>query len=172
MHFSYLHYIISLPHPPRFDHSHILWTVGPTNFEAVYCNTQHYWTPFLSDKIGTSVFKQTLWSEPSHEALSEGVCLFACFMKPYMNCWQFFQMESVRCQDKFLIKLQIWIILCEISGSHGGKYEDDSLLGLVPCSLVAVDRRFRGTYCLHHYVMTETIRIFLPITTSADLWLL
>jgi hypothetical protein len=31
----------------------------------------------------------------------------------------------------------------EISGSHGGEYEDD-------CSLVEADRRFRGAYCLHH----------------------
>jgi hypothetical protein len=31
----------------------------------------------------------------------------------------------------------------EISGSHGGEYEDG-------CNLVEVYRRFRGTCCLHH----------------------
>jgi hypothetical protein len=35
---------------------------------------------------------------------------------------------------------------CEISGSHCGEYEDDIAL----CSLVEVDRLFRGAYCLHH----------------------
>jgi hypothetical protein len=29
---------------------------------------------------------------------------------------------------------------CEISGSYSGEYENDSL----PCSLVEIDRRFRG----------------------------
>jgi hypothetical protein len=27
-----------------------------------------------------------------------------------------------------------------------------SYWGIVPCSLVGVDRRFRGAYCLHHQV--------------------
>jgi hypothetical protein len=40
-------------------------------------------------------------------------------------------------------------IKSEISGSHGGAYEDDSLLGIAPCSFVEVDRRFRGAYCLY-----------------------
>jgi hypothetical protein len=39
----------------------------------------------------------------------------------------------------------------EISGSYGGEYEDDCLLGCcAPCSVVGVYRRFRGVYCLHH----------------------
>jgi hypothetical protein len=38
---------------------------------------------------------------------------------------------------------------CEISASHGGKYEDDSLLGYSDCG-VGVDRHFRGVYCLRH----------------------
>jgi hypothetical protein len=40
-------------------------------------------------------------------------------------------------------------ISCEISGSHGGKYEvvfSDVAL----CSNVEVDRHFRCAYCLHH----------------------
>jgi hypothetical protein len=38
----------------------------------------------------------------------------------------------------------------EISGSHGGEYEDyRAFSDAAPCSLV-VDRRFRGLYCLHH----------------------
>jgi hypothetical protein len=37
----------------------------------------------------------------------------------------------------------------EISGSHGGEYEE-SLLGFAPCSLVEITWRFRCTYCLHH----------------------
>jgi hypothetical protein len=36
----------------------------------------------------------------------------------------------------------------EISGSHSSKCEDDSFLVL--CSLIVVDRCFRGSYCLHH----------------------
>jgi len=36
----------------------------------------------------------------------------------------------------------------EILGSHSGEYED-SILGLAPCSLVEVHRRFRGAYCPH-----------------------
>jgi hypothetical protein len=35
----------------------------------------------------------------------------------------------------------------EISGSDGGEYEDDCLLGCCVCSLVEVYRRFRGA-CL------------------------
>jgi phage gp37-like protein len=35
--------------------------------------------------------------------------------------------------------------LCEISGSHGGEY-DDSLLDIIPCSFVEVDRRFGGDH--------------------------
>jgi hypothetical protein len=35
----------------------------------------------------------------------------------------------------------------EISGSHGGEYEQ---WNVAPCSLVEVDRRFIGAYCLHH----------------------
>jgi hypothetical protein len=37
----------------------------------------------------------------------------------------------------------------EISGSHGGKYEDYSHWDTAPCSLVEADRRFGGSYCLH-----------------------
>jgi hypothetical protein len=33
---------------------------------------------------------------------------------------------------------------CDNSGSHGSEYENDSLLGYSACSLVEVDRRFRG----------------------------
>jgi hypothetical protein len=40
-------------------------------------------------------------------------------------------------------------ISCEISGSHGDKYEDECLLGYSACSLFGVDRRFRDVYCLH-----------------------
>jgi hypothetical protein len=38
----------------------------------------------------------------------------------------------------------------EISGSHGGRVWSCQSSGiLLPCSLVEVDRRFRGPYCLH-----------------------
>jgi hypothetical protein len=40
--------------------------------------------------------------------------------------------------------------LSEISGSHGGEYEGCYLLGVAPCSLVEVYRRFRGAWYLHH----------------------
>jgi hypothetical protein len=39
---------------------------------------------------------------------------------------------------------------CEISGSHGDKYEDNCLTDVEACSLIYTDRRFRGFYCLHH----------------------
>jgi hypothetical protein len=32
----------------------------------------------------------------------------------------------------------------KISGSHSSEYEEDSLLGCKPCSLIEVDRHFRG----------------------------
>jgi hypothetical protein len=38
--------------------------------------------------------------------------------------------------------------LRKISGSHGGEYEDNCLLGYYT---VKIDRRFRGAYCLHHH---------------------
>jgi hypothetical protein len=41
--------------------------------------------------------------------------------------------------------------LCEISGSRGGKYDDDCLLDVAPCSLVEVNQRLRGTCCRHHH---------------------
>jgi hypothetical protein len=37
----------------------------------------------------------------------------------------------------------------ELSGSHGDEYEDGFCWDVAPCSLVKVDRRFRGAYCLH-----------------------
>jgi hypothetical protein len=40
-----------------------------------------------------------------------------------------------------------------ILGSKGCENEDDSLMGCIaPCSLVEVDRRFRGTYFLQHSI--------------------
>jgi hypothetical protein len=39
-------------------------------------------------------------------------------------------------------------ILGEISGFHGGEYEDYYLVA--PCSLGEVYQRFRGACCLHH----------------------
>jgi hypothetical protein len=33
--------------------------------------------------------------------------------------------------------------------SHGGEYKDGEFWDIAPCSLVVVDRRFRGAYCLH-----------------------
>jgi hypothetical protein len=41
-------------------------------------------------------------------------------------------------------------MLCEISGSHGGEYEDDSFWDTAPCSFVETDRRFKEAYCIHH----------------------
>jgi hypothetical protein len=40
----------------------------------------------------------------------------------------------------FICVVTYFIIFFEISDSHGGEYEDDSLV--VPCSFVEVDRRF------------------------------
>jgi hypothetical protein len=37
------------------------------------------------------------------------------------------------------------ILICEISGSHSGQYEDESLWDIAPCGLVGVDR-----YFFHH----------------------
>jgi hypothetical protein len=40
---------------------------------------------------------------------------------------------------------------CEISDSHGGKYEVYRVFWVVaPYSRVEVDRRFRDMYCLYH----------------------
>jgi hypothetical protein len=38
----------------------------------------------------------------------------------------------------------------EISGSHGGEYEDTVFWDVAPCHLVEVYRHFRGAFCLHH----------------------
>jgi hypothetical protein len=38
----------------------------------------------------------------------------------------------------------------EISGSYGDEYEDVFFRDVAPCSLVDIDRRFGGIYCLHH----------------------
>jgi hypothetical protein len=46
------------------------------------------------------------------------------------------------------IRFQLTSAETEISGSHGGEYEDDIFLDVVPCSLVEVYRRFRGD-CRH-----------------------
>jgi hypothetical protein len=47
----------------------------------------------------------------------------------------------------------------EISGSHGGEYEEDCLLDIAPCSLAEVYRRFRGACCLHHQgLMIEALK--------------
>jgi hypothetical protein len=44
--------------------------------------------------------------------------------------------------------------MCEISGSNGGEFEDDSLLEYItPGNLVKVDRRFKGVHSLHHRLM-------------------
>jgi hypothetical protein len=65
---------------------------------------------------------------------------------------------------KFLLSKNIYILCflyligsvdvfchCEISGSHGSKYEVYRLFwDVAPCSHVEVDRGFRGMYCLHH----------------------
>jgi hypothetical protein len=49
--------------------------------------------------------------------------------------------------------------MCEISGSHGSEYEDQSLLDVAPCSLLRVDQRFRGAYCLKHFIaLMEAVR--------------
>jgi hypothetical protein len=46
------------------------------------------------------------------------------------------------------------MFICEISGSNGGEFEDDSLLEYItPENLVKVDRRFKGVYSLHHRLM-------------------
>jgi hypothetical protein len=38
----------------------------------------------------------------------------------------------------------------EISGSHGGNYEDSCILTCCAASLFEIDRRFRGAYRFHH----------------------
>jgi hypothetical protein len=35
----------------------------------------------------------------------------------------------------------------EVSGSHGGEYEDDCVLGCCVCSLLQIYRSFRGASC-------------------------
>jgi hypothetical protein len=40
--------------------------------------------------------------------------------------------------------------LNKITGSHESEYEDNSHMGYAVCNLVDVDRRFGGSYCLHH----------------------
>jgi hypothetical protein len=42
------------------------------------------------------------------------------------------------------------IRLSETAGSHGGEYEDNSLVGYSTCSFVHVSWRFGGPYSLHY----------------------
>jgi hypothetical protein len=61
-------------------------------------------------------------------------------------------------------------VIEEFSGSHGGENEVRVYWDVVPCSHVAVDRRFRGAYCLHHqgdeltYEHTKSILNHRPMT--------
>jgi hypothetical protein len=42
-----------------------------------------------------------------------------------------------------------WDTTCEISCSHGSEYEISGLYDFATCSLIEVDRRFRGAHCHH-----------------------
>jgi hypothetical protein len=48
------------------------------------------------------------------------------------------------------------LLLCEISGSHGGNIKTRAFWDVVQCSVAEVDRRFRGAYCLQRdYAMGD-----------------
>jgi hypothetical protein len=77
------------------------------------------------------------------------------------NAYKVFN-EKYQGKDNFGKMCVGWTILKrQSSGSHGGEYEDNSLLGCKPCSLVEVDRRFRGAYFLHHPDVIPNIKRFL-----------
>jgi hypothetical protein len=42
------------------------------------------------------------------------------------------------------------MIQSKIPGSLSDEYEDDSILGITPCSVIEVDQRFTWAYCIHH----------------------
>jgi hypothetical protein len=54
-------------------------------------------------------------------------------------------------------------IFCEISGSHSGEFEDIYFWEVAPRSLLEVDRRFRGAYCLHHQGRESSLFITLMV---------
>jgi hypothetical protein len=41
------------------------------------------------------------------------------------------------------------LVLLDISDPHGSDYEDDYVWYMTQCSLVNVNQRFTGAYCLH-----------------------
>jgi hypothetical protein len=58
-------------------------------------------------------------------------------------------------------------ILCEISGSHGDEYK--VFCDVVSCSLIGVNRRFRGAYCLHQGDDDEITRRYIPQDSKLQL---
>jgi hypothetical protein len=60
------------------------------------------------------------------------------------------------------------MLLDEISGSHGGEYED-VFWDVAPCSLVEVYRRFIGA-CCHHLVLSLNVRGAVTPIPHASSW--
>jgi hypothetical protein len=54
--------------------------------------------------------------------------------------------------------MEVKLNVCEISGSHGGEYDVQIVFwDILPCKMI-VDRRYRGSYCLHHQgLMMEAV---------------
>jgi hypothetical protein len=74
------------------------------------------------------------------------------------NAYKVFN-EKYQGKDNFGKMGAGWTILKrQSSGSHGGEYEDNGLLGCKPCSLVEVDRRFRGAFTSVMRVVMEAVR--------------
>lgn len=57
---------------------------------------------------------------------------------------------TARTTRQCIFFLAVWIKICQISGSHGGEYKDDSFLAHSVVYLEELDRHFRAPYSLYH----------------------
>jgi hypothetical protein len=68
------------------------------------------------------------------------------------------------------VKLNVFL-KCEISCFHSGKCEMATFWYVAPCSLVEVNRRFVGAYCVHNQGGIERLLSILewPTTQMTDI---
>jgi hypothetical protein len=87
--------------------------------------------------IETSVY----YNETTRRNIPEGSNVrMNLIEQDYFICKYFYRLLSTEKTVKIIIRV-------EISGPHCGEYKGDCPVGVVPCSLLEFNRRFRGPYC-------------------------
>jgi hypothetical protein len=125
----------------------VFWVVAPCSLVVVY---QRFRVPCClhhqGDKFSSVNFYQTTRSynpEDTHLRTPRRENL-----ESYYNVNIFMLRIIIK---RLWIKILInHILLCDISGSYGGEYENGCLWVVVTCRLVEVHQRFRGACCRHH----------------------